>query len=195
MSAIVVYRAFSMHALAGCKLLSGCLKCCGTSSVKWRCLLTSAVLALFSSWSAVLPWLLRIATNYSTSKISDRIFFATRGARPQVPQRRFRALKVRRYEASKIVEVEMGLAPALAYLGATLPKPFTYNKLWTPFTYNKLPATLCCTMLSYTDDIFYEPQVPCQAGSIFQYPMTWSIPSIASYCAWHSKMISPCLMV
>ena len=52
-----LYGAFAMHALAGCKLLSGCLKCCGTSSVKWRCLLASAVLALFSSWSAVLPWL------------------------------------------------------------------------------------------------------------------------------------------
>ena len=28
--------AFPMHALAGCTLLSGCLKCCGTSSLKWR---------------------------------------------------------------------------------------------------------------------------------------------------------------
>ena len=83
---------WSMHALAGCKLLSGCLKCCGTSSVKWRCLLTSAVLALFSSWSAVLPWLFEslnfswtswsavlpwlfgTATSYSSS-ISGQIFF------------------------------------------------------------------------------------------------------------------------
>ena len=42
----VNYGAFAMHALAGCKLL---LKCCGTSSVKWRFLLTSAVLGLSSS--------------------------------------------------------------------------------------------------------------------------------------------------
>ena len=38
--------AFAMQALAGCNLL---LKCCGTSSVKWRVLLTSAVLGLSSS--------------------------------------------------------------------------------------------------------------------------------------------------
>ena len=36
-------------ALAGCKLLSGCLKCCGTSSVKWRFFLIGAVLALSST--------------------------------------------------------------------------------------------------------------------------------------------------
>ena len=42
----VIYGAFAMHALAGCKLL---LNCCGTSSVKWRFLLTSAVLGLSSS--------------------------------------------------------------------------------------------------------------------------------------------------
>ena len=50
-----LYRAFPMHALAGCKLLSGCLKSCGTSSETWRCFLIGAVLALFSSsWSAAL---------------------------------------------------------------------------------------------------------------------------------------------
>ena len=87
-----LYRAFAMHALAGCKLLSGCLKCCGTSSVKWRFFLIGAVLALFSSWSAVLPWLFEslnfswtswsavlpwlfgTATSYSSS-ISGQIFF------------------------------------------------------------------------------------------------------------------------
>ena len=44
-----LYGAFAMHALAGCKLLSGCLKCCGTSSVKWRLFLIGAVLALSST--------------------------------------------------------------------------------------------------------------------------------------------------
>ena len=101
-----LYGAFPMHALAGCKLLSGCVKCCGTSSVKWRCLLTSAVLALFSSWSAalpclfesldfswtswsaVLPWRFGTATSYSSS-ISGQIFFDGSGSRPRMLQRRF----------------------------------------------------------------------------------------------------------
>ena len=80
-----LYGAFPMHALAGCKLLSGCLKCCGTSSVKWRVywlvqcwhcslpevlfFLGSLSLCFFSwtSWSAVLPWLFGTATSYSSS--------------------------------------------------------------------------------------------------------------------------------
>jgi hypothetical protein len=31
---MIVYRGFAMDALAGCKLLSGCFKCCGVSSAK-----------------------------------------------------------------------------------------------------------------------------------------------------------------
>ena len=85
--------AFAMQALAGCNLL---LKCCGTSSVKWRVLLTSAVLGLSSSevlffLASLSLWIslefLRYCSsltfwdyyNYSSSKISGQIFFDNSG--------------------------------------------------------------------------------------------------------------------
>ena len=75
---IVVYRAFAMLATVGCKLLSGCLKCCGASSVKGRFFLIIAMLVT-SSWSAVLPWLFDFFIcfpKYSTLKIFPAASFS-----------------------------------------------------------------------------------------------------------------------
>ena len=68
------------HALAGCKLLSGCLKCCSKLSAKCRFVLTCAVLALSSC--AVLPWLIESTPSSSTLTIFPTASFCNSGRTP-----------------------------------------------------------------------------------------------------------------
>ena len=119
------------HALAGCKLLSGCLKCCSTLSAKCRFVLTCAVLALSSC--AVLPWLIESTPSSSTLTIFPTASFCNSGRTPSGATAPISGAQGD-YEG---IEVAMGLAVAWAWLGATPSEPFSYNKLWKRFIYTQ----------------------------------------------------------
>ena len=156
-----------MHATVGCKLLSGCLKCCVASSAKWIHFLTIAMLAT-SSWSDVFS--------------SFQVMQLWRFFRPHLfwlgahDLRRRNAASGRSRWGDRGVEFGLPGLPSWtgfgaagwcwAQHGATLPKLLSLCYPQLPVS-NPLPfATLCYAMPHYTLHLLMIHKYMSSAGSL-----------------------------
>ena len=136
-------------------------------------------------------WLFENSPSYNSEALWPHLFPTTRGSRPQVLQRRFRALGDET-EASKWPWAIMGLPDLAVGCPGTLCLLIGFgNPFPTIYSNNEPPATL-----RYTDSIPYiwiASTVPSPPS--LWVPVDFIPPMTTFYPRWHPKMISPCLMV